>query len=423
MASAAPSSGASARRAVEPAAGTPSADRSAPTPPTTEGRELPSLRGHIPVLDGVRGLAILMVLMVHFIGNATPMNKLEKAVFTVAAWGQYGVDLFFVLSGFLITGILYDSRHKSGFFRNFYMRRMLRISPLYYGVLVVILLIMPLVPQFRGPTLDVLLDHQAWAWLYGVNIYNALHEGWALPYIDHFWSLAVEEHFYLVWPFVVWALGSRPRPLMIASLVIAVGALVLRIVCSVLGVGPHALYVLTPFRLDGLALGGFFAVLGRQPGGLAAIKKAVPRIAAATLALLVVRVAWAHTIGTGLSVLRPIRESLVMMVLACFLMFAVTADPRGRLPRILTSRTMTFLGTYSYGLYVYHHFFSYYASTHGTEMALTNGIGSHAVAVAVLAFLGLAVSVVTAYASYEMFEKHFLTLKRRFESGSAPATR
>src|SRR4051794_3893283 len=82
--------------------------------------------GHMPVLGGVRGLAILMVMLLHFVGQMLPTNGIERTIVAVTNYGSYGVDLFFILSGFLITGILYDARNRPHYFRNFYMRRMLR---------------------------------------------------------------------------------------------------------------------------------------------------------------------------------------------------------------------------------------------------------------------------------------------------------
>ena len=100
----------------------------------------------MPVLDGIRGMAVLMVLVFHFVGCTLPTNGIERTIVRVTSYGAFGVELFFVLSGFLITGILYNSCHKPRYFRNFYARRALRIFPLYYGVLCLVFFVAPYDP-------------------------------------------------------------------------------------------------------------------------------------------------------------------------------------------------------------------------------------------------------------------------------------
>lgn len=389
--------------------------------PATVLSPTPKLRGHLPALDGVRGLAVLMVMLFHFIvvGGAPSLG--ERVFDRVIGFGVYGVELFFILSGFLITGILYDTCNAPNYFRNFYMRRCLRIFPLYYGVLALVFFVAPLIPLLRGPALDYLVDRQAWAWLYGVNVYIARNGDWTFSYLNHFWSLAVEEHFYFFWPLLVFMLAGRPRTLLLVSLGGSLGAMLARLVGVLLGLSWWTTYVFTPFRLDALTLGAFIAVMVRQPWGLDRLTRNLPRLIVVTGVLLVISFVWTRLITrAGLELVLPVRAGLIEILLACLLVWVLIAPGRSITSRFFCSRTMVFLGTYSYGLYVYHHFISFYLASNHIDEQLAPRFGSHFAAVAVLATLGFSASLVLAYLSYELFEKRFLRMKRLFETAKQP---
>jgi len=379
--------------------------------------------GHLAALDGVRGIAILSVLLFHFVANTIPTNGFERAVNHVLNYGSLGVDLFFALSGFLITGILFDARAEADYFKNFYMRRVLRIFPLYYAVLVVVFFVLPLVPALAGSEIVSLRDRQAWAWLYAVNVYVSIHGDWVLGHLTHFWSLAVEEHFYFVWPFVVYWLADRPKRLMQAALGLAAASFVARLVASLAGVNGVALTALTPFQLDALCLGGFFAVFLRQPGGEAAVRRFLRPAVLATLAATLVVYALNTLLPDARVVTLPLRAGLLRLLLVGVLLWALTTAPESRASAVFRAPSLAFLGKYAYGLYVYHHFISHFFVTHRTEFLLAPWLGSHTLAVFVQATVGIAATVALAFVSYEYFEKPFLRLKRFWPSSrdAAPA--
>jgi peptidoglycan/LPS O-acetylase OafA/YrhL len=379
------------------------------------------LRGHLPALDSVRGLAIAMVLALHFVANTDATNGLERVTDWVLAYGQFGVDLFFVLSGFLITGILFDSKGLATYFRRFYVRRALRIFPLYYAVLALVFFVAPLVPVFRGATLDSLRSHQAWAWLYGVNVFTAIRGDFTLSYLDHFWSLAVEEHFYLFWPFVVWACNRRT--LVFVSSGLALASFGARAVCAHAHVPAVALYVLTPFRLDALCIGAALAMVARGPRGVDMLTRMSLPLGLGGASLILGTYAFNAFSHAFWDVFHELRTTSFSIVFAALIARAISA--RGTaFDRAVTWGPARNLGKYSYGLYVFHHFFSTYFIRNHTEYTVARWLGSHTLAVAVQAAAGIGASLLVSVASFHLFEARLLSLKSRWsvtraETGSA----
>lgn len=364
--------------------------------------------GHVPALDGVRGLAIAMVLALHFIGDTEPVTRLDRVMVRVCEFGAFGVDLFFVLSGFLITGILIDARDKPRYYRNFYARRAVRIFPLYYVVLVGVFVATSFM---QSSDAGELASVQIWAWFYGVNVLTAIRGTFAMPYLDHFWSLAVEEHFYFVWPFVVArARGSLVR----VALLVAAASFLSRVVLAT-HVSPIALYVLTPFRLDALVLGGAMAAIARAPGGLDRLGNLAPKVAACAVAFIVVSFVYSQRSRFLFERLHECRNGAFVALCACIIPIGLTVPLA---TRALVFRPLRELGKYSYGLYVFHHFASFYLVRHHTERWLGQALGSHTLAVLVQASAGIALSTLVAVTSFHVFEKRFLSLKRRWEARS-----
>ncbi|HEX2188970.1 MAG TPA: acyltransferase [Longimicrobiaceae bacterium] len=376
-------------------------------------------RGHILALDGLRGIAILLVMLLHFQLDK-PDTSLGRAYANIVDSGWAGVDLFFVLSGFLITGILYDNRSDPHYFRNFYVRRLLRIFPLYYGFLVLRFLVAPHLFQPEWVDLQAPAADQAWAWLYLVNLqYSLPGTGHPAPFVGHFWSLAIEEQFYLVWPAVVLALGRRSLVRLCCAMV--VGALALRGVFVFALENYGAAYYFTPARMDALALGSLIALVARgETGrGVAALLRWRRPVLVGTGAALAVLYTW-RGLWWQDPIVGTVGFSLVALFFAAVLVTAVDAPPGSRLGRAFANPVLLFFGRYSYSLYVFH------LVVHRVlKKTVFNPDQAPAFVLGVplqLAFLvtATAISVVLAVASWHLFEKHFLKLKGRFEHGRPP---
>ena len=366
---------------------------------------------HMPALDGLRGLAILMVLFVHFIGDATPHSTLERVSVKLANYGIWGVDLFFVLSGFLITGILYDSRQSPRYFKNFYIRRTLRIFPLYYGVLIVLFGVLPLVSGLYPDALAGTARHQGWLWSYTTNVYLAMKGTWSLPYVGHFWSLAVEEHFYLLWPMFV--LFFSRRALMRICVAGGLFALALRVVLARAGATDVTLVVFTPCRLDALLVGAYLAIAVRDVGFERVARRARPLLVAFAGVVLLTS-AWNATMGSLTSLMLPLRGTFVALTFGALLVTGLDVTPESWLGRVLHSSSARTLGKYSYGLYVFHGIIAYALVEHAIGDRLGQKLGTHMGATLIVAVVGAGASFLVSVASYELFEKRFLKLKERF---------
>lgn len=377
-----------------------------------------SRSSNIRALDGIRGLAIILVLLHHFEGCVPPSNIVIGSLKATFNFGWAGVDLFFALSGFLITGILLDTREANNYFGAFYARRVLRIFPLYYLVLTLILVAAALKhPRPHGVPLAA---DQKLYFLYLTN-WLALWKGkWGPNMLGHFWSLAVEEQFYLIWPLCVWLMV--PRKLTKLAISACVIALVVRIFW-VAHTGPdQAIVMATVTRMDSLLCGALGAVLFRSAQALNFVRKWLPWVAFVAILAFIGCAGWfrvVHGPGGELPFAETWGFSLLALGFSSLIVFAAASDGAATLlQRFLCNGLLTDFGKYSYGIYVYH-----VPILGACEFLIYKSFLKSFVAnfwFGALYFSVLfPVSFFVAKLSYEQFERRFLALKRYFEPNTS----
>ena len=359
--------------------------------------------GHVLALDGVRGVAILTVLAGHLlITNDVSASAAVQLLLDIRDLLWIGVTLFFALSGFLITGILYDTLGSAHYFRTFYVRRTLRIFPLYYGFLLALLVLTrPCHFDWHG---------QAWRlFTYTTNIPFTFE--WVSnpsPYINlrHFWSLAVEEQFYLLWPVIIFSLRSWRR-VFVATLVGAGLSLAFRTALAFQGQAPqnHTLFG----SMDALLLGGALALLVRSRYRQRTLKWGLPVFAASVAITLAEAFSHNKFDWWSSTYLTTIGMTILGLGMAAFV--AASLKPASAVQKVCSNSVLRFFGRYSYGLYVYHYSVDASLTFPVREFLLRHG------APKLLAILGGAIavcglSVVIAVLSYHLYEVHFLKLKR-----------
>jgi peptidoglycan/LPS O-acetylase OafA/YrhL len=382
------------------------------------GIPAPENKVYYPALDGLRAFAILLVFAQHyFLTFYKPYLQ----------WGWTGVDIFFVLSGFLITGILFDTRNDAHRFRVFYIRRSLRIFPLYYGIFAVVLLLTPVLhwawssvwvlwPIYLG-NYDRFLNVHAFFLNHGLidNLFSPV-AGYAI-YFGHFWSLCVEEQFYLVWPFVVFLLRDRVRLRNLCVAVVILMPFIRLIVGHFLSqelLDAGIFYRATPFRVDALLLGGLIALELRGPNAERLRRLAAPIFISASITCLL---AWGFAVGVlhqSVSAgettpwIATFGFTLVDFIAAGALL--LTLQPGNIFYRVFTIKPLRRLGQISYGFYVFHDIPHVFYDSLARTVLGSNTQHIHIPVAMLIAFI---CTTALSLLSFRLFEAPFLRLKNR----------
>lgn len=331
------------------------------------------IRRHYPVLDGIRGLAVLLVICYH--------------VFQLG-FGWMGVDLFFVLSGFLITSILLDTKEDARYFSSFFIKRFLRIFPLYFAVLT--LYFLPYL--FAGGTAKA-TDSVPY-FLYVQNIVFSIRNEWPVNYLaplNHFWSLAIEEQFYCLFPLLIYFV---PRRYLLGLFILSViSSIACRYYFWTIH-NPVASYAFSLCRSDGLVIGAISALFVRRFNHihLGAILPIVLLFFAQMAISVQFDHAWYQLIG----------YSVNAVFFAVLLLVSLTDFTLTR--RVFEHPVLRHLGKYSYGLYVFHHIYFSQFEYYVQRMKLPYSTY-------IIIVLTLIATYVTARLSYAFFEKPILSFK------------
>jgi peptidoglycan/LPS O-acetylase OafA/YrhL len=365
---------------------------------------------HCLELDGVRGLAILLVTVYRILKELPATdNVVVNGLKTASLMGEKGVDLFFVLSGFLITSILLETREKPRYFRNFMARRALRIFPLYF---VALALFLWLVPMMTGlTTFDGARANQLYLWTYMSNVYMSWTNSWCFGPLDHFWSLAVEEHFYLVWPAIVFVLPARWLTRFCIGTIVIVG--VLRSVAATRPEWNIAVSVLTLFRCDALCFGsllaGWMYRWQNQDVEFRAFGSAhVRRWLVTSLGVLAVVL-----LAIGLTGKRwfTIPSTLFPLFWMIGMWWVLTGDRLNRVATMMRHTSLRWLGRYSYGMYVFQ--LPLLTMLPFAFVAPSSGTLQWPLFLAYFAGMFVAISGL-AWISFHAMEKHFLKCRKWF---------
>ncbi len=344
---------------------------------------------YIKPLDGVRAIAALMVLVFHCFQITTYHSTTGILLQKIGFLGQTGVSLFFVLSGFLITRILIQQKNEPHFIVHFFIRRALRIFPLYFLYLCLMYFIFPFVFNKTSPD----FSQQWYYWFYLQDF--AITFRWPAIGPKHFWSLAIEEHFYLIWPFII--LFNKTKGIVATIALFIIISAITRILLVQNG---FETYFFTFARLDEISLGCLLALL-ESKGFLLKWKIKPITILLITMAG-IAGILWFQFSSLANPVIQVIKYQLISATYFLSVVWVLIAPSHFWITKILSSRFLVFTGSISYGIYVY--------QAIAIEMTRAFEIQNNA-----LFFLGVTITCYTiATVSYFLFEKPILNLKSKF---------
>jgi peptidoglycan/LPS O-acetylase OafA/YrhL len=371
-----------------------------------------------PALDGLRGLAILMVFVYHYGGGLKSSDSLVHllGLFTESCWT--GVILFFALSGFLITGSLWESIGQKHRLRNFYVRRALRILPLYFTAL----LATAVFAIARGSTFAELKPLATFA----LFLQDMPHIGsraleWASPLpLYHLWTIAVEEQFYLIWPLVLLFAHSRRHALRLSLWFVGLTELFLFVVFNYSAFRPAVVaHIYDKFlftNTSALALGAAVALamgsrvspLGRKPGSPRFVRKSATWAFLIGLALFL----YSSLTSGSLYLMGPLQFWFGMPAISVAAAAAIPIVMRDGLPRrIFSIPALGWLGRISYGFYILHILLEPLFDHLGAAMVHTHSGQDYQIARLLCAF---PITVALSWLSFHLFEMPILSLKRYF---------
>ena len=358
-------------------------------------------RFYHPEIDVLRFFAFFAVFVHHalpegakeYSGRIAP--ELGSWIATTVYGLGFGVDLFFALSAYLITELLLREYHRAQQIdvRAFYIRRTLRIWPLYFLFLTFTLLVVPLLIPWEHMTNGYRMAFT----FFGANWAVALH-GFPESVASPLWSVSIEEQFYILWPLVLWLVGVRNIPRVAAVMLIT--ALVTRVLAVLGGVTHPGIYTNTFARLDPMAAGALlaFALRGNSPR-LRRSWRVLMGVGAVVLVVVLTR--YGGLDGPGSLVTYPLVAVASILIICAFL------HSEKAVPSLLRNRVLVHLGRISYGLYVFHVFAITYVKA---SLGHVDSFGKLAIVFGSSLLLTMAIAAL----SYRWIERPFLSLKERF---------